>query len=105
MAACRRLVASCVLQLFGSGKNEFHEDDGSSVEDLAHCCCAAVGPLPPTPSIWYFLISEEQVGSWAASGLSVRGLLSCSSLFFAGCVWPLGVQRKIGNLAVSMYPP
>lgn len=65
-------------------------------------CCS--GALPLTPSIWYFLISEKQVESWAAAELCVRGLLSCSSLFFAGCVWPLRVQRKIGNLAVSIYP-
>lgn len=57
-----------------------HEDDGSSVEDLAHCCCAAVGPLPPAPSIRYFLISEKHAGSWAAAELCVRGLLSWSNL-------------------------
>lgn len=50
-------------------------------EDPAHCCCAAVGPLPPTPSIRYFRISEKQVGSWAAAELCVRGLLSWSNLY------------------------
>lgn len=57
MAACRRLVASHAPQLFGSSKNEFHEEDGSSVEDLAHCCWAAVEPLPPTS---HYLVFSHQ---------------------------------------------
>lgn len=54
MAACTRLVASHVRQLFGSSRNEFHEGNGSSVEDLAHCCCVAAGPCLPPPVFGVF---------------------------------------------------
>lgn len=74
---------SCSSVIWPWQKWEFHGDDWSPVENLAHCCCAAVCPSPPTPNIQYFLISEKQVvGSWAAAELLYCQRASqCSNLF------------------------
>lgn len=88
MTARGRLVAPRVPQLVGPSKNESFTGAGgwSSVENLAHRWRAAVCPSPPTPNIQYFLLSEKQVGSWAAAELPPGALCcqrasSCSSLF------------------------
>ena len=67
---------SCPSAIWPWQKREFHKSGWSSAEYLARCCCAAVCPLPPIPNIQYFLISEKQVGSWAAAELP-PGALCC----------------------------
>lgn len=65
MAACWRLLASHVFQLFGSSKNEFHEGDGSSVRTLPIAAVLQWGPcLPPQ----YLVFSHQREAGRAGAG-------------------------------------